>query len=144
MHSTLVFNDLWKYICQWEKALINLIDARELAKWELRDEKALALLRSHVTNEIHIHIENAIDAWNAWKLFKKMFDIQSELKQVELHTKLIKQELVEGGDVLEHISHLKNIRMELIKADLRMWKKVWWLLSWSLVCHPLINIFWKH
>jgi hypothetical protein len=58
MQNTLIFNDLWKYICNGEKAPIKLINARELAKWELRDEKALALLRSYVTDEMFIHIEN--------------------------------------------------------------------------------------
>jgi len=45
-------------------------------------------------------------------LFKKLFDTQSESKWVELHTELLKQELDEGGDVLEYTSHLKNIVLE--------------------------------
>lgn len=69
--------------------------------------------------KMFIHIENANDAWNAWKIFKKMFDTQSESERVELHNKLLNQKLVEEGDVLEYISHLKNIRMELIKCGFK-------------------------
>jgi hypothetical protein len=54
----LVFNDLWKDVCNREKSPIKPIDARELEKRESRDEKELALLRSSVTYEMFIHIEN--------------------------------------------------------------------------------------
>jgi hypothetical protein len=53
------------------------------------------------------------------EIFKKMFDTQSESKRVELHDKLLNQQLAEGGDVLEYISRLKNIRMELIKCGFK-------------------------
>jgi hypothetical protein len=48
-----------------------------------------------------------------------MFDTQPESKWVDLHTKLLKQRLVEGGDVLEYISHLKNIRQEILKCGFK-------------------------
>ena len=69
---------MWKNICNGKKNPIKSIDARELAKWESRDEKTLTLLRSSVTDEIFIHIENEKYAWNAWKIFKKIFDTQSK------------------------------------------------------------------
>jgi len=78
MQSTLVFNDLWKDICNRKKAPIKSTDARKLAKWESRDEKRLTLLRSSVTDEMFIHIENEKYAWNTWKNFKKIFDTQSK------------------------------------------------------------------
>lgn len=34
MKNTLVFNDLWKDICDGDKAQTKPTDARELAKWE--------------------------------------------------------------------------------------------------------------
>jgi hypothetical protein len=62
MQSTLIYNELWKDVCSGDKAPIKPIDARELEKWELKDEKALALLRSFVIDEMFVHIENATDA----------------------------------------------------------------------------------
>jgi hypothetical protein len=38
-----------------------------------------------------------------------MFDTQQESKHIDINKNLIKQRLVEGGDVLEYISRLKNI-----------------------------------
>jgi hypothetical protein len=46
--------------------------------WKLKDKKALTLLISFVTNEMFVHIENATDAWNAWKIFKNVFNTQLE------------------------------------------------------------------
>jgi hypothetical protein len=80
MQNTLIYNELWKDVCNGDKPPTKPIDARELARWELKDEKALALLKSFVTDEMFVHIENAIDAWNAWKIFKNMFDTQPESK----------------------------------------------------------------
>ena len=39
-----------------------------------------------------VHVKNAIDAWNAWKTFKKIFDTQPESKWVDLQMKLLKQQ----------------------------------------------------
>jgi len=63
MQNTSIFSDFWKDICNGEKYPIKPPNARELVKWELRDEKALALLISSVTNEICIHIENATNTF---------------------------------------------------------------------------------
>jgi hypothetical protein len=52
--------------------------------------------------------------------------------------------MVEGGYVLEYISHLKNIKIELIKCG---FKDVEDNLMTSILIvefHPHINIFWKH
>jgi hypothetical protein len=63
-----------------------------------------------------IHIKNATDAWNAWKILKNMFDTQLESKWVDLHTKLLKQILPKGGDVMDYTSRLKNIWIEIVKC----------------------------
>jgi hypothetical protein len=66
MQSKLSDNERWKDVCSGDKAPTKPTNARELAKWEFKDEnKALALLKSFVTDEMFVHIENAIDPWNA-------------------------------------------------------------------------------
>eukprot|EP00253_Pinus_taeda_P004274 PITA_04274 len=65
---------------------------------------------------MYVHIENATNAWSALKTFKDLFDTQLESKKVDLQLKLLQQKLTEGGDVLEYISRLKNIRQEIINA----------------------------
>ena len=119
MQRTLIYIELWKDVCSGESAPTKPTDVRDLARWELKDEKALSLLRSFVSDEMFVHIENVIDAWIAWKIFKNMFDTQPESKRVDLHSKLLKQRLVEGGDVLAYISHLKNIRLEIVKCEFK-------------------------
>lgn len=78
MQSTLIYNELWKYVCSSDQVWINPIDVRDLEKWELKYEKVLALLRPYVINEMFVvYIENATNACNAWKIFKKMVGTQS-------------------------------------------------------------------
>lgn len=50
MQNTLIYNELWKDVCNGDKAPTKPNDARESAKWELKDEKALALLKSSVSD----------------------------------------------------------------------------------------------
>jgi len=50
------------------------------------------------------------------KTFKDLFDTQPESKKFDLQLKLLQQKLTEGGDVLEYISRLKNIRQEIINV----------------------------
>jgi len=65
MQNTLIYNELWKDVCIGDKAPTKPNDARESAKWELKDEKALALLKSSVSDAMFVHIENATNAWDA-------------------------------------------------------------------------------
>ena len=65
---------------------------------------------------MYIHIENSWDAWNDLRTFKDVFDTQPESKKVDRQLKLLQQKLTEGGDVLEYISRLKNIKQEIINA----------------------------
>jgi hypothetical protein len=82
----------------------------------LKDENALALIQSIVSDEVFVHIENCSDSWSAWKILKDLFDSQTEAKRVDLQLKLLQQKLVVGGDVMEYISRLKNIKQEIAKA----------------------------
>ena len=42
---------------------IKYIDVEFLAKWELKDEEALSLLRSFVDEHPIVHIENSTSLW---------------------------------------------------------------------------------
>jgi hypothetical protein len=66
MHSTLIYNELWCDICDGDTAPTKPNEATSLAKWNLKDEKALALLCSSVTEQMFVHIENSKDACSAW------------------------------------------------------------------------------
>jgi hypothetical protein len=110
MESTLIYNELWKDICNGDVKPNKPTDAGALAKWELKDENVLALLKSSLNEEKFVHIENTSDAWTAWKNFKDLFDTQPETKRVGLQLKPLQQKLTERGDILEYISRLKNIR----------------------------------
>jgi hypothetical protein len=116
MHNTLIYNELWHDICDGDTAPTKPTDATSLAKWNLKDEKALAFLCSSITKQIFVHIENSKDAWFAWNLLKKLFDTHVTSQRVDLQMKLLKQRLVDNDDVLEYISRIKNIHMEIIKG----------------------------
>ena len=47
-------------------------------KWEIKNARALALIKSSVNDEMYVHIENATDAWSTLKTFKDLFDTQPE------------------------------------------------------------------
>ena len=49
-----------------------------LEKWEVKNAKALALIKSFVNDEMYVHIKNAKDAWSALRTFKEFFDTQPQ------------------------------------------------------------------
>lgn len=61
-------------------------------------------------------IANATDAWSALRIFKDFFDTQLKSTKVDLQLKLLQQKFTEGGDILEYISRLKNIKQEIINV----------------------------
>eukprot|EP00253_Pinus_taeda_P022127 PITA_22127 len=116
IESTLIYNELWQGICDGDVKPNNPTNADALAKWEIKNAKALALIKSSVNDEMYVHIENATDAWTALKTFKDLFDAHPESNKVDLQLKLLQQKLTEGGDVLEYLSRLKNIKQEIINV----------------------------
>jgi hypothetical protein len=116
IESTLIYNELWRDICNEDTKPNKPTDAATLAKWEVKNAKALALIKSSVNDEMYVHIENTTDAWSALKVFKDLFDTQPESKKVDLQLKLLQQKLTEGGDVHEYISRLKNIKQEILNV----------------------------
>eukprot|EP00253_Pinus_taeda_P013735 PITA_13735 len=111
---TLIYNELWQGICDGDVKPNKPTNADSLAKWEIKNAKALALIKSSVNDEMYVRVENATDAWCALKFFKDLFDTQPESKKVDLQLKLLQQKLTERGDVLEYLSRLKNIKQEII------------------------------
>jgi uncharacterized protein YbcC (UPF0753/DUF2309 family) len=110
IESTLIYSELWHDICNEDNTPNKPTDADTLEKWEIKNAKALALIKSSVNDEMYVHIENTNDAWFALKKFKDLFDTQPESKKVDLQLKLLQQKLTKGGDVHEYISRLKNIK----------------------------------
>eukprot|EP00253_Pinus_taeda_P033744 PITA_33744 len=113
---TLIYNELWHDICDGDIKPNKPTYAATLEKWEVKNGKALALIKSSVNDEMYVHIENATDAWSALQIFKDFFDTQPESKKFDLQLKLLQQKLTEGGDVLEYFSRLKNIKQEIINV----------------------------
>ena len=72
--STLIYNELWQGICDGDVKPNKPTNATALAKCEIKNAKALALIESYVNDEMYVHIENATDAWSALKTFKDLFD----------------------------------------------------------------------
>lgn len=54
-----------------------------LAKWELKDEKALALINSSVNDVMFIYIENSLDTCSAWNVFIDLFDYICKFKTTD-------------------------------------------------------------
>jgi hypothetical protein len=76
-----------------------------------------------------VHIENAFDARNAWKIFNKMFDTQLESKWVDLHTNLLwgsfpstikvisKHGQCKREDPLDITLHCKGTKISMVKES---------------------------
>jgi hypothetical protein len=64
---------------------------------------------------LFVHIENSTSAWSAWNQFPKLFDTP-ESQRIDLQMKLFRQRLVDGDNVLEYISRIKNIHQDIIKG----------------------------
>jgi hypothetical protein len=116
MHNNLIYNELGCDIYDGDTDPTKPTDATSLAKWNLKDEKTLSLLHSFVTEHMFVHIENSKDAWSSWNLLKKIFDTSVASQRVDLQMKFLKQRLADNGDVLEYISRIKNIHLEIIKG----------------------------
>ena len=67
---------MWHEICDGNINPNKPTNATSLAKWEIKNAKALTLITTLVNNEMYIHIENASDAWTALHTFKDIFDTQ--------------------------------------------------------------------
>lgn len=73
--TPLFFNELWKHVCSGDKFPIKPIDARELTKWENKDEQTLTPLRSFVMMTCIYTLKIQM---SACQLFKNMFDTRLE------------------------------------------------------------------
>jgi hypothetical protein len=89
IESTLIYNEIWRDICNEDTKTNKTTDVATLAKREFKNSKALALIKSSVNDEMYVHIENTIDAWSALKVFKDLFDTQPESKKFDLQLKLL-------------------------------------------------------
>ena len=77
--------------CQCNAQTTKPTNLDQLEKWELKDEKALALIHSTVSDDIYVHIENRSSVWSAWKTLKDLFNSQSEAKKIDLQLMLFQQ-----------------------------------------------------
>jgi hypothetical protein len=126
MQNTMIYNELWCDIFDGDTAPTKPTDTTSLAKWHLKDEKALAFLCSFVTEHMFVHIENSKDAWSTWNLFKKIFDTHVASHRFDLQMKFLKQRLEDNGDVLEYISRIKNIHQKSSRVVFLNLKIVLW------------------
>ena len=85
MKNTLIYNELWRGICEGDPTSTKLTDATALAKWELQNEKELALIHSFVYDYLCIHIENTSLASTGWEQFKKKIDTPPISQRIDLH-----------------------------------------------------------
>ena len=67
---TLIYNELWHDICDGDVKPNKPTDAAVLEKWEVKNSKALALIKSSVNDEMYVHIKNEKDAWSAMRTLK--------------------------------------------------------------------------
>ena len=65
--NTLIYNDLWRGICDADPTSTKPTNATSLEKWELKNEKSLSLIHSSISHHLCIHIENNSSAWTAWE-----------------------------------------------------------------------------
>lgn len=84
IERTLIYNELWRDVCNGDVKPNKPTNATLLAKWEIKNVKSIALIKSSVNDEMYVHNENASDAWSSLRTFKYLFDTQTESKKVDL------------------------------------------------------------
>ena len=114
--NTLIYNELWRGICEGDPTSTKPTDATALAKWELQNEKELALSHSLVYDYLCIHIENTSSASTGWEQLKKKLILHLFLRELT-YIWIIKSKIRrEREDALEYISRVKNIHLDIIKG----------------------------
>ena len=96
MKNTHIYNELWRGIRDADPTSTKPTDAIALAKWELQNEKVLALIHSSLSDHLCIHIKNTLPAWTVWEQFKKLFDTPPASQRIDLQMKLLSQKLRES------------------------------------------------
>ena len=64
-----IYNELFRDVCDGDVKPNKPTNAALLSKWEIKNAKSLALIKSSVNDEMYVHIENASDAWSALRTF---------------------------------------------------------------------------
>jgi len=104
---TLIFNDFWVGICDGDNQPTKPTNAKELTVWNVKNNKAYALIASSVSEEVNCHISSIYDTWNALKKLKDFFDSHSKLELIQLQLKLFNLEL-KNDDPMALISELEQ------------------------------------
>ena len=78
---TLIFNELWRGICEGEGDLppANPTSDKEIIIWENKNCKAYALIAASVNEEVSRHITPFSNAYEALSKLKELYDSNSEL-----------------------------------------------------------------
>lgn len=70
----LIFNYFWIRICDSNTQPTKLIDAKELVVWNMKNNKAYALIVASFNEKVNCHISSIDDARNALKKVKDLYD----------------------------------------------------------------------
>ena len=88
---SLIYNEIWRDVCDGDVKTNKPTNATLIAKREIKNAKALALIKSSISDEMYVHIENYFDAWSTLRTFKDLFDTQPESKKFDLQLKFLQQ-----------------------------------------------------
>ena len=113
---TLIFNDLWRGICEGEgdNPPTKPTSDKEINIWENKNCKAYALITTSVNEYVSRHITRFSNAYEALSKLKKLYDSHSELEIVQLMIKLFNLEL-KNDDPLALASEVISIMHDIKK-----------------------------
>lgn len=108
----MIYIELWQDVCDGDVRPNKPTDVDSLAKWEIKNAKALALIKFLVNDEMCVHIENSYDSLYSWKQIKDLIDTQPKYKRVDLQLKLLQLKLIEGQVYLSTFPILRTLSMK--------------------------------
>lgn len=87
--------------------------ARLRPDWLKKDQQALSHIRLRIADSLLVYIGGAKTAKEAWDTLQQTFQPKGIISQVTARRKFFRAECPEGGDIAEHIRHMRSLLDEI-------------------------------
>jgi hypothetical protein len=104
--------ELWGFVDGTEE-LPATVDAKALADFKQKSEKALATLCLTLADDQLVHVYACKTAKDAMERLTAIYDSKTQASKLIIRRELMQSKMVEGGDVHKHISNIKQLASKL-------------------------------
>ena len=111
---------LWGFTQEGQETLPAITaEASAQRAFRLRSDKAYSLIALSIKKNLQVHIQQTTDPLEAWTTLQKHFECLSVSQIVRLNRKFYAATMEEGGDLMEHLTHMTSLAEQLreLKED---------------------------